>query len=169
MIFKLWYCLLSLWIANIFGGVTLTESQRMMKNTNTCKVKGWCQEYFPFILQLNWQGRGRKSWDRKEEKYVATWKWRHYYIVYWHLPVCGVTDGFRMSAGHILTCRRKRGERWKGCLYQVYGILQGRELWGFMLLFLCRKLRDKKKKLCGLWEIKPFPIGILYLSKNSLL
>jgi len=36
-----------------FWVVTLTESQRMMKNTNTCKVKGWCQEYFLFILELN--------------------------------------------------------------------------------------------------------------------
>lgn len=121
-----------------------------------------------FILELNWQGWGRKSWDRKEEKYVATWQWRHYYIVYWHLPLCGVTDGLRMSAGHILTCRKQREKRSEGGLYQVYGLLQGRNLWGFVLLFLCRKLWQKRETL-DLWEMKTFPIGIQYLSKNSLL
>jgi len=34
-----------------------------------------------------------------------------------------------------------------GGLYQVYGLLQGRGLWGFVLLFLCRKLGDKKGNL----------------------
>lgn len=58
MIFKLRYCLLRLWIANILG-VTLTESQSMMKNTNTCKVRGDGRVLFIFELKL--QERGRKK------------------------------------------------------------------------------------------------------------
>lgn len=131
----------------IFFGGDIDWTPKSDDEYKRMQSKGLVPGLLPFHFGPKLTRQGKKSWDREEEKYVATWQWRHYYIVYWHLPVCGVTDGFRMSAGNILTCRRKRGERWKGGLYQVYGLLQGRNLWGFILLFLRRKLGGRKRHL----------------------